>query len=236
VSTFVQINSLLADYGTEMVLKRLTGKTEVEDAFGQLDTLTKEENLMTAARTLEVAHHVNDSVTVIKDIVHGVDGNVLATKELTHEIHKDTTVAKKLTHDVHKDVSAIKEDTRGVGHNVKVIKRGAKLFLIRFILIPTFVICQIAIDAQQRSSYPYLPFLIVIAEAHSQGTSCEKTFEHGSLPRVLLSITILRAKSNITELQNGLSEVTHSTGGRRMGHCCGSVAIVRFSLFVILYD
>jgi hypothetical protein len=125
-----QLYSLfLADYGTEKVLRRLRGKTVVEDALAQLDTLTKEENLMTAAMTLEVAHHVDDNVTVTKEVVHKVDGNVLATKELAHEIHENTTVAKELTHDVHKDVSTIKEDTRSIGHNVKVIKHSAEHIL-----------------------------------------------------------------------------------------------------------
>jgi hypothetical protein len=34
------------------------GKTEVENALQRLDMLTKEENLMTSARTLEATHHV----------------------------------------------------------------------------------------------------------------------------------------------------------------------------------
>jgi hypothetical protein len=68
--------SFLADYVTEQFLKRLIGKTNVEDAFLQLDSLTKEENLMAVARTLEVVHHVNDKVEVI-------DQNVKAVKERT---------------------------------------------------------------------------------------------------------------------------------------------------------
>jgi hypothetical protein len=46
----------LADYVAEKFLKRLVGRKDVEDALVRLDTLTKEEALMTAARNLEVAH------------------------------------------------------------------------------------------------------------------------------------------------------------------------------------
>lgn len=53
-------SSFVADYGTEKFIKRLIGKTEVEDA------LTKEENLLTAARILAVTHHVDDNVQVIR--------------------------------------------------------------------------------------------------------------------------------------------------------------------------
>ncbi len=37
-------------------MKRLSGKTEVEDALQRLDKLTQEENLMTVARTFEARH------------------------------------------------------------------------------------------------------------------------------------------------------------------------------------
>jgi hypothetical protein len=50
--------SFSANCNTEKVLKRLVGRTEVEDAVLQLDMLTKEENLMVAARNLEVTHRV----------------------------------------------------------------------------------------------------------------------------------------------------------------------------------
>jgi hypothetical protein len=43
----------------ETFFKRVVGRTDVEDALLRLDTLTKEENLMATARTLEVTHHVD---------------------------------------------------------------------------------------------------------------------------------------------------------------------------------
>jgi hypothetical protein len=73
-------------------MKRLMGKTDVEDAFERLDTLTKEENLMTAARTFEATHHVNNKVTVIEEVLQQVDGNI---------------------HGIRADVDVIKEGTRG---------------------------------------------------------------------------------------------------------------------------
>jgi hypothetical protein len=44
--------SFLADCNTEKILKRLVGRTEVEDAVLRLDMLTKEENLVVAASNL----------------------------------------------------------------------------------------------------------------------------------------------------------------------------------------
>ena len=51
----------------EKFMKRIMGKTDyVAEALERLDVLTKEENLMTAARTLEVAQHADDEIKVTK--------------------------------------------------------------------------------------------------------------------------------------------------------------------------
>ena len=89
------------------------GKTDVENALQRLDTLTKEENLMTAARTFEVTHHVDNKVTVIEEALQQVDGNIRVTQELTC--------------DVHAGVEVIKEGTRSINDNVKVTKRSTPI-------------------------------------------------------------------------------------------------------------
>jgi hypothetical protein len=88
----------MTDDWAEKFIKRLAGKTPVEDALQRLDLLTKEENLMTVARGLEITHVIDDKVTTINEVVRDVDGNVKVTKELTY--------------DVRDNVIAIKEDTK----------------------------------------------------------------------------------------------------------------------------
>jgi hypothetical protein len=56
----------LSDYGLEKFLKKLTGKTDVEDALLRLDLLTKEESLMAVANILEVTDRVEGDVKEIK--------------------------------------------------------------------------------------------------------------------------------------------------------------------------
>jgi hypothetical protein len=90
---------LLVEYEAETFLKRLGGRTDLEDALLRLDTLTKEEALMNATRNLEVAHHV--------------DGNVAVVKELTPYVHES--------------VKVIEEVTQGIDDNVKVTKQGANV-------------------------------------------------------------------------------------------------------------
>jgi hypothetical protein len=77
----------LADFGAEKVLKKLVGRTDVEDALRRLDTLTKEENLMTAARNLEVTNNVDVNVTATQKIIDHVDENVTEVKEAVRNVH-----------------------------------------------------------------------------------------------------------------------------------------------------
>ncbi|KAI0291207.1 hypothetical protein B0F90DRAFT_403677 [Multifurca ochricompacta] len=75
-------------------LKKLVGRTEVEDALQRLDTLTQEENRMGVARNLEVTHGVDRKVKVIEETAEEVDGNVKAVKEIVEDVNKDTRVSR----------------------------------------------------------------------------------------------------------------------------------------------
>ena len=77
---FRLVFSYVVDYWAEKILKRISGKTEVEDAIQRLGVLTKEENLMTAARNLEVTHHVDVNVTAIQELTRSIHDDVKVTK------------------------------------------------------------------------------------------------------------------------------------------------------------
>jgi hypothetical protein len=52
------LSPCLAENGSEKVLKRLAGKTDVEDAVSRLDALTKDENLVVVAKSLGCTRHL----------------------------------------------------------------------------------------------------------------------------------------------------------------------------------
>ena len=58
---------LLADNSVERFMKRLVGRTEVEDGLQRLDMLTREENLMTAACICQDVNVIKDDAREIKD-------------------------------------------------------------------------------------------------------------------------------------------------------------------------
>ena len=91
-------------------MKRLVGKTEVEDGLQRLDILTKEENLMTAACTLEVAGDIRQDVNVIKDDTRDIKG----------------------------DIQDIKDDTRNINDNLEINKCGASHLFDTFVHVLIF--------------------------------------------------------------------------------------------------
>jgi len=117
----------LVDRGSAKFLKRLMGRTNVEDALLRLDRLTQEECLMTAARTLELTHRVanvvrdvDGGVKATKSLAEAIDENVKATKALTKGIDDNVTkVAKILTEEVHESVKVVGRDARSVADNVR---------------------------------------------------------------------------------------------------------------------
>ena len=57
-------------------LKKLAGKTDIEDALKRLDKLTQEEARMATAQVLKVTHTVDDRVRGVTNEVLGVDNRV----------------------------------------------------------------------------------------------------------------------------------------------------------------
>ncbi|KAF8267370.1 hypothetical protein EI94DRAFT_1332870 [Lactarius quietus] len=57
-------------------LKKLAGRKDIEDALRRLDRLTQEEALMAAAQILNIAHTIDNKVTVVQNSVTSV-GNKL---------------------------------------------------------------------------------------------------------------------------------------------------------------
>ena len=57
-------------------VKKLVGRTDIEDVLGRLDRLMQDEVRMAAAQCLRAAHEVDDKVQAIEGTVHAVDDKV----------------------------------------------------------------------------------------------------------------------------------------------------------------
>ena len=67
---------MLTEECSEKYLKKLTGRTDIEDALKRLDKLTQEESRMAAAENLKVAHAVDERVKGVADTVAGIDNRM----------------------------------------------------------------------------------------------------------------------------------------------------------------
>jgi hypothetical protein len=76
VSNFLSNGSPLTDICLEKYLKKLIGKTDMEDALKKLDMLTNEEARMATAQVLKATHAVDDRVAGVDDKVASVDNRV----------------------------------------------------------------------------------------------------------------------------------------------------------------
>jgi hypothetical protein len=61
--------SPLTEILSEKYLRKLIGRTEIEDALKRLDKLTQEEARMATAQVLKVTHNVDDRVKAVDDKV-----------------------------------------------------------------------------------------------------------------------------------------------------------------------
>ena len=78
-----------ADGSPEKYLKKLLGKTDIEDALKRLDKLTQDE-VRIAAQLLTLTHGVDYKVTRIDDEVKGVSGKVRDIDDKVRVVHEGT--------------------------------------------------------------------------------------------------------------------------------------------------
>lgn len=93
-SEFVFCHTFLgAHIGSEKFVKRIAGRTDLEDGLKKLDTLTNDELVMAMAQLLKITHNIDNKVTGVGDGVRGVDekvqvvnDNVKAVDDIVHTI------------------------------------------------------------------------------------------------------------------------------------------------------
>jgi archaellum component FlaC len=105
---------------TEKYLKKLVGRTEIEDAMKRLDKLTQEEARMATAQTLKVAHAVDDRVLGIDNRVAGVDDRVASVDNRVAGV--DDRVAG-----VDDKVAGVEDKVKAVDDKVASVIDGAHL-------------------------------------------------------------------------------------------------------------
>ncbi|KAN0127171.1 hypothetical protein V8E53_014977, partial [Lactarius tabidus] len=60
----------------EKFVKRIAGRTDLEDGLKKLDTLTNEEVVMAMAQLLKITHNIDNKVTGVGDGIRDIDDRV----------------------------------------------------------------------------------------------------------------------------------------------------------------
>jgi methyl-accepting chemotaxis protein len=126
ISEFIRpLHTTLADHDTEKFMKRLVGRTDVDDALQRLNLLTLEENLMTTAASFQAIHEVRETVTEIREVVQDVSKNTSATRETALHINRNVLDIRGVAYDTAKGVSGVRNDVRIVNDNVQGARQRA---------------------------------------------------------------------------------------------------------------
>ncbi|KAH9166881.1 hypothetical protein EDB89DRAFT_2245959, partial [Lactarius sanguifluus] len=110
VMIMVEVLGLLAIVTKEMkqgrarkYLKKLFGRTDIEDALSRLDKLTQEEARMAIMQVLKVAHHIDDGVKTVRNNVKDINDKINVTIE-------DSKETKALVQQTVNDMDETKRD------------------------------------------------------------------------------------------------------------------------------
>ena len=101
------------DGSPEKYLKKLLGKTDIEDALKRLDKLTQDEVRMATAQLLTLTHGVDHNVTRINDEVKGMGGKVTRIDD---------------------EVKGVSGKVRDIDDKVRVVHKGTRRYA--FLLVP----------------------------------------------------------------------------------------------------
>ena len=109
---------LLTEGYSENYLKKLIGRTDIEDGLKRLDKLTQEESRMAAAENLKVTHAVDDRVKGVADTVAGIDNRVAGVDDRVAGVDERVLGVDERVLGVDERVLGVDERVAGVGDQV----------------------------------------------------------------------------------------------------------------------
>ena len=118
---------MLTEECLEKYLKKLTGRTDIEDALKRLDKLTQEESRMAAAENLKVVHAVDERVKGVADTVAGIDNMVAGVDDRVAGVDERVTGVGDQVAGVDERVAGVDERVQRAANDVDQIKRWSFL-------------------------------------------------------------------------------------------------------------
>ena len=102
-------------------VKKLVGRTDIEDALGRLERLTQDEVRMAAAQGLKATHEVDEKVQAIDNKVQAVDDTVHVVDKNMHIVGDKVQAVDDTVHAVDKNVHAVGDKVQVVDDKIDLI-------------------------------------------------------------------------------------------------------------------
>jgi hypothetical protein len=112
---------MLAEGCPEKYLKKLIGRTEMEDALKKLDKLTQEEARMAAAENLKATYAVDKRVQGVADTVVATDNRVAGVDDRVAGVSDQVAGVGNQVAIVDNRVAGVDDRVVTVGDRVKVV-------------------------------------------------------------------------------------------------------------------
>ena len=109
---------MLTERCSERYMKKLIGRTEIEDGLKRLDKLTQEEARMAAAQNLKVTHAVAATVVAIDNKVDDVDDRVVGVSDQVAGIDDRVANASEQLTSIDDRVAGVSDLVAGVDGQV----------------------------------------------------------------------------------------------------------------------
>ena len=109
-------------YGrSEKYMKKLVGRTDMEDSLKRLDKLTQEEVRMATAQVLKVTHTINEGVRGVADQVVGVDDRVASVNDRVAGLDRRVEGIDDRVSGVDNKLEAVNDRVADVGDRVRTV-------------------------------------------------------------------------------------------------------------------
>ena len=119
----------MTELSPEKYLKKLVGKTEIEDSLKRLDKLTQEEARMAIAQVLKATHTVDDRVREVTDQVIGVDNRVAGVDDRLATVDDRVATVDDRVVRVDDRLASVDDRVKVVDDKVAAVVDGARYVL-----------------------------------------------------------------------------------------------------------
>ena len=88
-------------------MKKLAGRTDIEDALDRLDGLMREESLMAVAQGLMATHDVDGKVEAVDNRVQRIDGTVQGIDDKVQQVDNKVQGVGNSVRDIHDKIDVV---------------------------------------------------------------------------------------------------------------------------------